>query len=322
MNEYSFELCLCAYLERTTEGIIARQVGGGAHDRGRRILDVVLIEPGPGFDDRAAITTDTIPAAAIESEAGPGRWRRWPQTVDIPAKTATRILEEAIAVGFFEHERRAGSDWVRQVSRYPDWIGGITAIENKPDLGSPGALCEQLRQDVSLGLVDRVILATASHVTRAHLNRIPREVGVWRVRFDEEEPVVEELRNPEPLDPEAWGLEVVDAKPTRTRIRPVDPEAKRRARISLAERTYGKGWRPRFPACAEARVVEVAETASLPHCDWKKRIIDPVHCGPSCPRYDHAKPPAVDRTAERERNTPWTTETDGIRQQSGLSDFC
>lgn len=322
VREYEFELRLCAHLENVTETIVARQLGGGATDSGGRILDVVLVEPGPEFDRRAAITPESIPPRAIESDVGPGRWRRWPGESDMRLETASRVLEQSVQVGFFAHERRRGADWVRQVTRYPDWFGEITAIENKPALKSPGELREQLRHDVSLGLVDRVVLATESHVTRAHLNRIPEEVGVWRVGFPDGEPSIDVYRESQALDPTGWGLEVRGSEPTRTRVHSVSPGAKGRARVRIAELAYGKGWRPAFPSCAEADAISVTGTRSLPWCAWKGRVVDPAGCGSACPGHDPAEPVTIDGEAERDRRTPWRACSPGMRRtQAGLSDF-
>lgn len=322
VREYGFELRLCAHLETVSSGIIARQLGGGVHEGGGRILDVVAIEPGPAFDRRRDLAADTIPSEAIESPVGPGRASRWPGEMDVSPEIADRVLAEAVRVGFFEHERRNGRDYVRQTIRYPDWIGKITAIENKPSLDAPGDLLDQLRHDVSLGLVDQVILATASHVTGAHLNRIPREVGVWRVRREEEGVTVDVRRDPTPLDPAAWGIEVHDRSPLATAIRPVSPAAKARARTRLAERAYGKGWRPAFPACSEARVASSSGTPSLPYCDWKDRVVDSAGCGPACPGHTPADPPVSERAAERASRTAWDANPTGfVREQASLVGF-
>ncbi len=322
MREYGFELRLCAHLETVIDGIVARQVGGGVRDAGGRVLDTVVIEPGPDFDTRRRITAETIPPAAIFSEVGVGEGRRWRRVTDLSPEAATRVRERALEVGFFERVRRDGEVRVRQTVRYPDWIGSITAIENKPDLGEPGDLERQLRTDVALGLVDRVVLATGSYVTGAHLNRIPEEVGVWRVHPDEKAVEIKEVRPPTELDADGWGLEVGEGKPLKREVRPVSPPAKRRARIRLAERAYGKGWRPSLPGCTEMRVDTASRTPALPFCEWKGRIVNPGACGPDCPGFDAAGPPAVDHEGERERRTEWKADPGGLgRRQAGVEEF-
>lgn len=322
MREYGFELRLCAYLEHRENAIVARQIGGGVRERARRIFDIVLVEPGDEFDRRAAITDQTIPPAAIESEVGPGRAVRWPHETDYSPAHAQRILERAEDVGFFERMHREGSVAVRQTTRYPDWIDSLTAIENKPDLSRPGHLLEQLRFDVSIGLVDRVILATESYVTGAHLNRIPQEVGVWRVHTENHATEIEEVRPPMPLGVETWGIEIGETTSGASEITAISPEEKRRARVRVAERAYGSGWRPSFPACAEVDSANIEASRALPYCEWKGRIIDPAKCGPTCQGFDSADPPPVDRAQERDRSTPWVQDPDGVqRHQAGLDAF-
>lgn len=322
MREYGFELRLCAHLETVTDAIVARQIGGGCYDRGGRVLDVVMIEPGPAFEQRTAITSETIPPRAIFSHVGVGRARSWPHATDLSGETATRLLERALDVGFFEHVHHDGPTRVRQTARYPDWIGSITAIENKPDLGSPGDLADQLRHDVALGIVDRVILATSSHVTGAHLNRLPAAVGIWQVNTTSEGMAIEEMRAPNMLDPTDWGIEIGDRVPLHRDIRAVSPEEKQRARIRLAERAYGKGWRPSFPACSQAIPEATMETDAIPFCRWKDRVVDPGRCGPNCPGFDPESPPATDHRQERAERTQWDPDPAGfVRRQAGLAAF-
>jgi hypothetical protein len=323
VREFPFELALCAHLESTRDGIVGRQLGAAVH--GTRVVDVALVDPGPEFEERAAITAETIPPAAIEADVGvgearplreafPGTSRRW----------ARATVEAAVDAGFFEVERRGGREYVRQTVRYPDWFGRIVGVENKPDLGRPGDLELQLRKDVSLGLFDEAVLATASHVTGAHLNRIPDEVGVWR--FD---PVTGErrvVREPTPLDTEGPGIEVLDTFPARTDVRPVTGAEKARHRRRIAERAYGKGWRipaDSFPGCAACASGERFGAGALPDCTWKGRLVDPAReCGSSCPGYEPADPPDADVREERARASPWDPDPAGrARRQAGLDRF-
>lgn len=322
MREYGFELRLCAHLETVVDGVVARQIGGGVHEGGRRVLDIVTVEPGTEFDQRTAITDRTIPSKAIHSEIGIEGTRSWQRAIEGSPATSHRVLEGATDIGFFERVHRDGRVAVRQTTRYPDWIGPITAIENKPTLSSPGELREQLRFDVAIGLVDRVILATASHVTGAHLNRIPEEVGVWRVDVSDEIPTIDPIREPVPLDPHTWGIELGDQEGLARRVRPVSPEEKRRARIRIAERVYGKGWRPAFPGCTKIASADASESNAIPFCTWKDRIVDPGGCGSDCPGYAAAEPPTPDRSTERDDRSAWVHDPDGVRRvQSGLEAF-
>lgn len=93
VREYGFELQLCAALE-DGKRLVARQLG--AHVHGRRVMDVVLLSPGPNFGDRAAITPDTIPPRAIESDVGPGRATPLREAFDCHPETARETLEAAV----------------------------------------------------------------------------------------------------------------------------------------------------------------------------------------------------------------------------------
>ncbi len=339
MSEFAFELALCAHLEQQRSGIVARQLGGAVAEPGGRILDIVCIEPGPAFDDRLTLTDRSIPGAAIESAVGPGRARYWKEAFDCHPNRARRATERAIEIGFFERERRNGREYVRQVARYPDWAGRVLAIENKPDLDRPGNLERQLRTDVSLGLVDEVVLATESYVTRAHLHRIPAEVGVWRVHRRRRHcktatdgqnqsgsnPVteIEVVREPTPLAVDEPGIEPIEFHPGRTEIAVVSASDKARTRRRLAERAYGGGWRTyEFPGC-QSCTPTVHAGATLPHCSWAGRIVDArSECGPDCPGYAADTPPEIDLDSERARETPWEPAPSGKRRrQAGLDRF-
>jgi len=315
VREFGFELALCAHLER--EGrLVSRQHGGHVH--GRRILDTVVVEPTAALDERRKITPGRIPTAAIESDVGPGAARYWKDAFDCHPDRAERAVELAVDRGFFERERRGGRTYVRQTVRYPDWVAGITAIENKPDLDRPGDLETQLRTDVSLGLVDRVVLATADYVTRAHLNRIPEEVGVWR--FDPDSGELEVVRDPTRLPTDEPGIELIEQTPGRTDVHPVTAAAKADARTRLAERAYAKGWRTfDYPACGQCS----PDDDGLPYCAWKDRPVRASdECGQDCGGYDPAEQAAVDGETLRADRTPWEPDPAGYRsRQSGLDRF-
>ncbi len=315
VREFPFELTLCAHLEATTGDVISRQVGAGVHAPSNRIIDVLCVEPGPEFTARTELTSERIPDAAIESDVGVGEACYWRNAFDTSPEYARQVVERAVDIDFFERERRGGREYVRQVARYPDWFGRLVGIENKPDLAEPGDLETQLRKDVSLGLVDEVILATESYVTGAHLNRIPEEVGVWRFDGDE----VDVIREPTALDSAGAGTELVETHVGRTDVRVASAESKANRRRRMAERAYGKGWRTYdFPPCAEIE----SRSGGVPYCGWKGRVVNPARCGSDCPGHDPADPPEIDRKAERDARTPWVAEPTGrTRRQSGLDRF-
>lgn len=322
--EYRFELALCAALE-SPDTVVSRQLGAGVTNPGGRIVDVCVLTPGPEFDRRAAITPERVPAPAVEADVGRGAAVPVADAFDLPPDRAAAVVDRAVDVGYLERERRDGRPVVRATARYPaDWIGSLTAIENKPDLGTPGDLEAQLRYDVALGLFDEVVLATASYVTRAHLNRIPDAVGVWR--FDPESGERDVVREPTPLDPDAPGTEIREERALRTDLALVAPAAKARKRRRIAERAYGKGWRPSLPDCAHAS----ATHDGRPYCTEFERVVDPGReCGAGCDACEPADPSgtdsdsATDRDRLRDERTAWVADPDGAgpRRQSGLSRF-
>ena len=315
--EYRFELALCAALE-SPDRVVARQLGSGVTRPGARIVDVCVLRPGPDFDARAAISPDRIPATAIEAAVGPGEAVPVAEAFDCSPERATDVVDAAVDAGYLERERRHGRDVVRATARYPtDWIGSLTAIENKPDLGQPGDLAAQLRYDVALGLFDTVVLATASYVTRAHLNRIPDPVGVWR--FDAETGDRDVVREATPLSPAEPGVEIREERALRTDVSLVAPAAKTRKRRRIGERAYGKGWRPSPPACTHAQTT----ADGRPYCGHFDRVVDPSReCGGDCPAFASASPPPLDRDRLRASHSAWVADADaGPRRQAGLSQF-
>jgi hypothetical protein len=319
VNEFAFELALCAHLEAETDWLPARQLGAAVAEPGGRIVDVCAVVPGPAFDDRAAITASEIPVRAIKSDVGVGTARRPRAAVDGHPEAVRRATDRAVEVGFFEAERRGGQRHVRQAVRYPDgWFERLVGIENKPDLGAPGDLRRQLRTDVSLGLFDEVVLATESYVTRAHLNRLPDAVGVWR--FDPETDERTVVREATALPVDSPGIELVAERTDRTDVAVVAPGEKARARRRVAERAYGKGWRPdAFPACDHA----TATPDGRPRCERFGRVVNPASdCGADCPAREAADPPAVDVAALRESRSRWIADPPGVvRRQAGIDRF-
>ena len=316
--EFRFEVALCGWLEAHTDWVVARQLGGAVAAPGSRIIDVCGLRPGPEFDRRTAITSETIPPLAVESDVGAGEAVAWREAFDCSPDHARSVVDRAVDCGFFAAERRNGRLYVRQTARYPDWIGGLVGIENKPDLSRPGDLDRQLRLDVSLGLFDEIILATESYVTRAHLNRLPDPVGVWRFDPDVGERTV--VREPTPLSTAEPGVELQGQRSLRTDVAFVTPREKRRQRRRIAERAYGKGWRSyEFPGCRQA----AATVDGRPRCAWFDRVVAPAtDCGADCEAFEPADPPPVDVETIRDRRGPWVAEPEGVaRTQSGLDRF-
>jgi hypothetical protein len=314
--EFAFELALCAHLEETTEWVLGRQLGAAVANPGARVMDVVGVVPSPELDARAAITSETIPPLAIESDVGVGEAVYWRDAFDCHPDHARDVMERAVEVGFFERERRGGRTYVRQSTRYPDdWYGRLVGIENKPDLGRPGDLERQLRVDTALSLFDEVWLATESYVTGAHLNRLPEQVGIWR--FDPATGDREVVREATALPVDTPGVEPLDEHPLRTDVALVSAAEKATTRRRIAERVWGKGWRTyALPACAHADVTDDGR----PYCTHFDRVVDPASdCGEVCPAFQAGEAPAVDRETLRDARTPWVAKPTGVaRQQTGL----
>ncbi|MFB6157850.1 MAG: DUF5787 family protein [Haloferacaceae archaeon] len=319
MSEFAFELALCARLEATTDWLPARQLGGAVADPGGRIVDLVAVVPGPEFEARAAIAADALPFAVLEGSVGVGEAVPAADAVDGPPGRRRAAVERAVELGFLDRDRRGGRTVVRQTARYPDdWFDRLVAVENKPDLGRPGDLERQLRHDVSLALFDEVVLATASHVTGAHLNRIPDGVGVWRV--DPATGERESVREPSPLPVSEPGVEPVAWGTRATEVAVVDPAEKVRVRRRVAERAYGKGWRTYdLPPCARMSPTDDGR----PRCAHFGRVVDPAtDCGPDCLGFERSDPPDLDRAALRDDRTPWTADPEGVAdRQAGLDRF-
>nr|WP_303704315.1 DUF5787 family protein [Haloquadratum walsbyi] len=298
---------------------MSRQLGAAVAHPGRRVIDICGVVPGSDFDTRSSITDTRIPERAVAGPAGVGTSVRRSNAIDGSPQTTEAAIEQAIAADFFTVENHSGHDHIRQTTRYPtEWFDRLIGIENKPDLTRPGDLTRQLRVDISLGLFNTVILATETHVTRAHLNRIPDAVGVWQFDSDTDDRTV--IRQPAELKTETPGIELGSDHSDHTEVHPVSSKEKLRARRRIAERAYGKGWRNyTLPTCAHAET----QPDGRPYCAKFDCVINPAQsCDTDCPEYTHAEPPDWDKNILRDTRSPWTHNPPGVRRrQSGLDRF-
>lgn len=318
--EFTFEISLCAYLESNREGIISRQLGSGITRPGGRILDTVVVTPGPAFEQRTALSSAAVPTPLLEADLGPGRFRPAGAVLTMPPQRRRGLIEHAVAAGVLETRRVDGRQEIKLRTRYPrHWFDEIIAVENKPDLSTPGDLDWQLQYDVSLGLLDRVVLATATHVTRTHLDRIPDPVGVWE--YDTDAVVVR--RAATPLAPENTGLELLEDHGDWTEFAVARPAAKRSRRRRIAEHAYGKGWRTyESVGCRHFTTTDRHGAETIPYCTWAETIVNPTEvCGPDCPGYEPADAPPLELDEDRARRSGWQPTTPGPRRQSGLDRF-
>ncbi|MFB6186912.1 MAG: DUF5787 family protein, partial [Halobacteriaceae archaeon] len=250
MQEFGFELNLCEYLENRRQGIISRQLGASVHGGGaKRVMDIVHISPGPAFEKRISLGSTTIPPEAIKAPVSTGKWQPVSEAFDKHPEHTNRIVKQAVEAGFFEFTRKDKQPVIRQVTGYPDWYDTLTGIENKPSLNDPGDLSLQLDKDLALQLFDEIIVATTSYVTKAHLHRLPDEIGIWR--FDPETSNLTVIREPTQLNVQEPGYDITETTPTRMDIKPVSQPKKHHKRRRIAELAFGKGWRiADLPACA------------------------------------------------------------------------
>jgi hypothetical protein len=318
-NESQFEISLCGIIEQDAEWILARQIGAGGSDRGKRVIDICALSPGKEFIDRARISAATIPPPLLNSPVGVATAIPESDVLGGLNEWQTDCIETGLQIGFLTREFHSGQPYIRQAVSYPDcWFSKLIGIENKPDLSTPGDLTAQLEFDVSISLFDHIILATETYVTEAHLNRIPQTVGVWR--FDPESNERTVVREPMMLDSGQAGIEITQRLNDRADIYPITADEKRRARRDIAERTYGKGWRTYDPpACQSASVTAGGQI----FCDHFESLIDPSQrCGPDCPGYAEDDPPVMNPDDLRDARTPWIKNPSGVeRRQSGLSEF-
>jgi len=323
VSEWAIEQRLCAVLEAEGD-LVARQLGTGATAPANRIADVVQVDPGSTFEARTRLTDAAIPDLVIAADVGVGRAKYWKNAVrglDVHPDRAQEAIDRAIELGFLEAERRNGRTYVRQVARYPtDWFSELTAIELKPDLDRPGDLTTQLRTDVALGLVDRVVLVTTSHVTPAHRHRFPAPVGIWRLAPDD--PSLDVLRPADRLSIDEPGIELLERHPGRDEIAVVEPTIKAQARRRLAERAYAKGWRPEAPvSCEHAALRSVAGVGGLSACTHFEQLVVPSRdCGTDCSAFEPADPPTGDPRAARDRHSPWVADPPGQARTQGRLD--
>jgi hypothetical protein len=181
----------------------------------------------------------------------------------------------------------------------------VVAIENKPDLDrrAADALADQLERDVALALADEAWVATRAagdRVEPALLEDLPVEAGV--LAFDGGEPTV--AWHPAALDPGLPGTRILDRPGGGPRDRSparfeyVAPEEKALARLVVAERVYGRGWRSYAdtmrPDCRHfdaKRAAAGGAPAYIPTCRAKCREQTAAECSGGCPEFS-PEPPA------------------------------
>ncbi|MEF8781365.1 MAG: DUF5787 family protein [Haloferacaceae archaeon] len=297
-GEFGFELRVCRWAELAwpPDGsaaggppapavVVARQLG----TRERR-WDTVVVEADPsGLRERSAFGPRALDSDLLHVvRNAPAEWAWYRDALPDPGypwRYVRAAVHRAADRGVVEKRRAGNRIEIRRIAPYPSWIRRIVAIENKPDLdaSAASALAGQLEHDVERALADEAWLATAAtggRVERALLSDFPVEAGVLAFDFsggvDARAASVEWL--PSRLDA---GLDGDDAE-------------RRRRRLELAERAYGRGWRSFHrtmrPDCRSYQLRRDGRHLH-PWCAAKEREQSAAECSGDCPAFA-PEPPA------------------------------
>ncbi|MEF8771770.1 DUF5787 family protein [Halodesulfurarchaeum sp.] len=313
-SEFEFELATCAWAEsewppgpERRPALIARQLGWQ-----QRRWDTIVLEVDPeGLERRAQFGTDRLNSDLRHVlRNAPADWTYYRDALPDPGypwRYVREAIHEATDRNALESRKTGGRIEIRRIARYPNWIEGIVAIENKPDLDASAArrLSEQLERDVAAGLADEVWLATArtdDPVEPALLERIPTEVGILSLG----ESGVDVLWQPRSLDADRPGIDILERPGDGTHDRSaarfdvLDVETKREKRFNIAERAYERGWRNYVesmrPDCAHFEIKQ-GRYGYQPYCTAFDRSQTPAECRGACEHFQPEPP--------RERQGGW-----------------
>lgn len=288
-HEFGFELRVCRWAERawppdgngaTTPGdrtavVVARQLG----TRRRRWDTVVVESTRADLEARAVFGERALDADLLDVvRNAPGEWAWYRDALPEPGypwRYVRAAVHRAGDRGVVETRKRGGRVELRRKWRYPDWVGRVVAIENKPDLTASAArrLGTQVERDVDRGLADEVwvaTLATDDDVEPVLLERLPVETGLLAV------------------DPAGGTVDVVWHPRSLDAAEPAPKTADRR--LEIAERAYGRGWRSYVdtmrPDCRHFRLQDL----DFPYCTAKESEPRPAECAESCPHFEPEPP--------------------------------
>lgn len=282
--EFVFELLVCRWAERewpptdrTAVPVVARQLGTAD-----RRWDTVVVETTPGaLAARAAFGPRELDSDLLHVvRHAPAGWAWYRDALPDPGypwRYVRAAVHRAADRGVVETRRDGNRIQLRRVAPYPDWVDRIVAVENKPDLDASAArrLGEQLSHDVSRGLADEAWVATAATgatVEPALLEEVPVEAGVLTVDLDD--------RGRARGDVEWLPADL--AGDDRT------------ARLELAERAYGRGFRSypdrMRPDCRQFELRRQGD-ALVPWCAAKGRHQTGAECAGDCASFE-PEPPA------------------------------
>jgi hypothetical protein len=286
-SEFVYELQVCRWAELAWPPeeptppayLVARQLGTK-----QRRWDTVVIEADPeGLAARRQFGEQELDADLLHVvRHAPADWAFYRDALpkpDYPWRYVRESIHRADDRGIVQTRRNGNRIEIKQIAPYPDWLGRLIAIENKPDLDASAArqLADQLEHDVAAGLADEVWVATAKtgrRVEPALLESLPVEAGILTTDFEGG------------VDAESASIEWY---PTRLQA----DEDRHDRRLELAERAYGRGWRnyerTMRPDCRHFQL-RPAGRALLPWCEAKQCHQSSTVCGSSCDEFEPEPP--------------------------------
>ncbi|WP_435182645.1 DUF5787 family protein [Halobellus sp. EA9] len=315
--EFGFELLVCRWAEsawppgshedadgsgaasaparaREDAVLVARQLGTQ-----ERRWDTVVLECDPaGLAARARFGERELDSDLLHVvRNAPEEWAWYRDALPHPGypwRYVRAAVHRAAGRGVVEKRRRGNRIEIRRVAPYPNWLRRIVAVENKPDLDASAAraLSAQLEHDVETGLADEIWVATEAtgdRIEPALLEGLPVDVGIVALSFDGGDDAAS------PAGPHVRTDASVEWYPSE--VTPPDAdrdEERRRRRLELAERAYGRGWRSYHetmrPDCRHFELRRIGR-ALVPHCAAKSRSQTAAECAGSCPDFE-PEPPA------------------------------
>ncbi|WP_312909353.1 DUF5787 family protein [Natronosalvus caseinilyticus] len=308
-SEFHFELRTCRWAEREwapdssdAAVLVARQLGTK-----RRRWDTIVLECDPdALRHRAKFGEKRLDGDLLHVlRNAPERWTYYRDCLPDPGypwRYVRESIHEADDRGILETRRNGNRIEIRRTWPYREWVRRIVAIENKPDLDASAAraLRPQLEYDVAMALADEVWVATrktGERIEPALLERLPVEAGILTLDPDSLENEV--AWYPRRLDVDGPGTRILerpaggprDASPAQFEY--VDPEAKSRKRLEIAERAYERGWRSFVDTMrSDCRHFELRSAGQLlPWCAAKGCCQTAVECSSRCSHVE-PEPPA------------------------------
>ncbi|MFB6303176.1 MAG: DUF5787 family protein [Haloferacaceae archaeon] len=282
--EFTFELLVCRWAERAwpptdrrAVPVVARQLGTAD-----RRWDTVVVETTPeALAARAQFGPRTLDSDLLHVvRHAPAEWAWYRDALPDPGypwRYVRAAVHRAAGRGVVETRRDGNRVLLRRAAPYPDWVDRIAVVENKPDLGASAArrLGEQMTHDVRQGLADEAWIATAATgetVEPALLEEVPVEAGVLTVDRDD--------RGRARATVEWLPADLDGGDPT--------------ARLELAERAYGRGFRSYVdrmrPDCRHFELRRRGD-ALVPWCAAKGCHQTGAECSGDCDDFE-PEPPA------------------------------